>query len=108
MPGFHSTISKAALAVGILAAGVVMTTQSDAPAPDAKAFTACMRSHNLPDFPEVSFSSEGLVNLDIEGERVDALSEKYGAAVKACESLLPADARLPAAPEAPSAPSLPS
>ena len=45
--------------------------------------------------------------LQINGDRVDALSEKYGAAVKACETLLPAGTRLPHAPAAPAAPPLP-
>jgi hypothetical protein len=63
-----------------------------------------MRSHGLPDFPEVTVSSDGLVNLDIRGERVDVRSERYGAAVKACQSLLPTGTRLPGAPAAPAAP----
>ncbi|GAA4233361.1 hypothetical protein FHR32_000616 [Streptosporangium album] len=67
-----------------------------------------MRSHGLPDFPEVTVSSDGLINLDIKGDRVDAFSREYGAAVKACESMLPVGAGLPGAPVAPSAPSLPS
>ena len=71
---------------------------------DAKAFTDCMRSRGLPDFPEVAVSSDGLINLEIKGERVDVLSAKYGAAVKACESLLPTGAQLPGAPASPVAP----
>ncbi|MEV4370381.1 hypothetical protein AB0J71_25160 [Nonomuraea sp. NPDC049637] len=38
---------------------------------------------------------------------MDALSATYGAAVRACESLLPRGARLPAAPQAPAAPAAP-
>ncbi len=71
------------------------------------AFTACMRAHDLPGFPDVTFSSDGLVNLDIRGEKVDGSSRIYGAAVDACEPLLPAGSRLPGAPSAPSAPSAP-
>jgi hypothetical protein len=63
-----------------------------------------MRAHDLPDFPEVTVPSDGLVNFEIDGERVDAASEKYGAAVQACESLLPAGVRLPGAPGAAPAP----
>jgi hypothetical protein len=74
---------------------------------DGRAFTACMRSHGLPGFPEVTFSPEGLINLEIKGERVDVLSGTYGAALRACESLLPARSWLPALPQAPSAPPLP-
>jgi hypothetical protein len=78
-----------------------------APTEDGRAFTACMRSHGLPGFPEVTFSPEGLINLEIKGERVDVLSGTYGAALRACESLLPARSWLPALPQAPSAPPLP-
>ncbi|MFD2349844.1 hypothetical protein ACFSTC_11455 [Nonomuraea ferruginea] len=67
-----------------------------------------MRAHGLPGFPEVALSSAGLVNLDIKGERVDVLSGKYGAAVEACEPLLPVGSRLPGAPTAPTAPPFPS
>ncbi|MBB6547556.1 hypothetical protein [Nonomuraea rubra] len=98
-------IRKMVLAGVVLAAGLSWIPSADAaPAGDGgKAFTACMRSHGLPGFPEVTFSSEGLINLRIEGERVDVLSEKYGAALRACESLLPAHSRLPVPPSAPSA-----
>ncbi|GIH89430.1 hypothetical protein Psi01_00600 [Planobispora siamensis] len=73
---------------------------------DGKAFAACMRSHGLPEFPEVAFSSDGTVNLTVKGERVDLLSAEYGSAVRACESLLPAGTHLPAPPQAPKAPEL--
>ncbi|MGW5686220.1 hypothetical protein [Nonomuraea sp. NPDC003754] len=109
-----STIRRVVLTVAVLtaafAAGVgwVTTASSAAPADDGRAFTACMRAQGLPGFPEVALSSDGLINFDIRGERVDVLSDKYGAAVRACGSLLPAGSRLPGAPAAPSAPSLPS
>ncbi|MGP3962202.1 hypothetical protein ACTWPT_40045 [Nonomuraea sp. 3N208] len=105
-----STIRRMVLAAAVLAAGMggMAAAADEAPAGNVKEFVACMRSHGLPDFPEVALSSDGLVNLHIKGERVDVLSKKYGAAVKACESLLPAGAWLPNAPAAPAAPSLPS
>jgi hypothetical protein len=104
-----STTRNVILAVAVLAAGVGGIAAPAAPAvEDGKAFTACMRSHGLPGFPEVAVSTDGLINLDIKGDRVDALSEKYGAAVKACEPLLPVGTGLPGAPGAPLAPSLPS
>ncbi|MET9342965.1 hypothetical protein [Nonomuraea sp. NPDC003804] len=110
-----STIRRVVLTVAILtvaafAAGVgwVTTASSAAPADDGRAFTTCMRAQGLPGFPEVALSSDGLINFDIRGERVDVLSEKYGAAVRACGSLLPTGSRLPGAPAAPSAPSPPS
>ncbi|WP_327589957.1 hypothetical protein OHA25_25155 [Nonomuraea sp. NBC_00507] len=110
---FGSTIRRLVLAAAVLVAvtGGRAAASEEAPAGDVTEFTACMRSHGLPDFPEVAFSSDGLVNLHIKGERVDVLSEKYGAAVQACQSVLPAGTRLPkapAAPPAPAAPSLPS
>jgi hypothetical protein len=107
---FGSMISRPALAAAVLVVGIagVAGVSEEAPAGDVKEFAACMRSHGLPDFPEVAVSSDGLVNLHIKGERVDVLSEKYGAAVKACESLLPTGTRLPNAPTAPGAPAAPS
>ncbi|MET9066151.1 hypothetical protein [Streptosporangium sandarakinum] len=117
---FDSTVKRRVLAVAALAAalavvpavlaagkGGVAAASPGNPADGAGRFTACMRSHGLPGFPEVSFSSDGLVNLDIRGERVDAMSRRYGAAVKACEPLLPAGSRSPGAPAAPPAPAPP-
>ncbi|MGV9779046.1 hypothetical protein [Streptosporangium sp. NPDC003464] len=100
-----STIRRMVLAAAVLTAGAggVVAVSAGEPTGNGKEFTACMRSQGLPDFPEVAFSSDGLVNLNIKGERVDVLSEKYGAAVKACEPLLPAGSRLPGAPAAPAA-----
>ncbi|NJP98269.1 hypothetical protein HCN51_54120 [Nonomuraea sp. FMUSA5-5] len=94
-------IRKLLLAGVALAAGLTWLPGAD----DGRAFTACMRSHGLPGFPEVTLSEDGPINLRIDGEPVDVLSEKYGAAVRACEPLLPAGFRLPAAPKAPPAPS---
>ncbi|MFG1685955.1 hypothetical protein ACGFNP_37725 [Nonomuraea sp. NPDC049269] len=106
-----STIRNVILAAAVVAAGVgggaSALSAPDGPGTDAKAFTDCMRSKGLPDFPEVAVSSDGLVNLEINGEHVDVLSVRYGAAVKACESLLPTGTHLPGAPDAPSAPAAP-
>jgi hypothetical protein len=79
-------------------------TADSADAPDTGPFVACMRSHGLPDFPDVTVSAEGLVNFDIKGERADVRSEKYGPALRVCESLLPDSAHWPDAPPAPPAP----
>ncbi len=70
---------------------------------DTRPFVECMRSHGLPDFPEVTVSSDGLVKFDIGGERVDVGSKLYGQALQACQSLLPDGTRMPDAPEAPPA-----
>lgn len=104
-----SMIRKAILAVAVLAtgAGGLAAAPSVVSGGDTTEFTDCMRAHGLPDFPEVAVSADGLVNLTINGERVDVLSKKYGAAVKACEPLLPDGVKLPGAPTAPAAPSPP-
>ncbi|MBP2706897.1 hypothetical protein JOL79_24110 [Microbispora sp. RL4-1S] len=104
----HSTIGRIVLSAAVLATLIAMGTGempaalAGKPSGDGgRAFTVCMRAKGLPDFPDVSFSSDGLVNLTIRGERVDVLSPKYGAAVAACQSLLPAGPRRPGAPVAP-------
>ncbi|MER6505635.1 hypothetical protein ACFYUV_12250 [Nonomuraea sp. NPDC003560] len=105
-----STIRRVALAALVFAAvagGAAASYGESGPGDGGKAFTACVRAHGLPDFPGVTVSEDGLINLSIDGERVDALSATYGAAVRACESLLPRGARLPAAPQAPAAPAAP-
>lgn len=116
-----STIRRAVLAAAIVAVGVgavagtsAFASPSGASDDGGKAFTQCLRSHGLPDFPGVAVSEDGLINLTIKGERVDVLSEKYGKAVAACQSLLPSGATLPdgamllGKPGAPAAPQLPS
>jgi hypothetical protein len=108
----RSTIRAGMVAAVMLAAGMGTgacaaasgTTDDQTSPADTAAFVECMRAHGLPDFPEVTVSTDGLVNLEIDGERVDAASGKYGAAVQACESLLPAGSRLPGAPGAAPAP----
>lgn len=96
-----------AAAVVVLGAGAGWrAAPPSASADDGQAFSACMRSHGLPGFPDVAVSTDGLVNLDLRGDRVDVLSETYGEAVQACASLLPEGAGLPGAPTAPSAPAV--
>lgn len=102
-------VAGPAIVLGAVAAvAVIATTPTTVGGTrSGAAFTACMRAHGLPGFPDVTFSSDGLVNLDIRGEKVDGSSRVYGAAVDACAPLLPAGSRLPGAPSAPSAPSAP-
>ncbi|MEU5861043.1 hypothetical protein ABZ815_07730 [Nonomuraea sp. NPDC047529] len=105
-----STVRRVVLAALVFAAvagGAAASYGEAGPDDGGKAFTSCVRAHGLPDFPGVTVSEDGLVNLSIGGERVDALSEKYGAAVKACGSLLPEGAGLPGKPQAPAAPEAP-
>jgi hypothetical protein len=70
----------------------------------AEAFTACMRSHGVPDFPGITISADGQVQL--LGGGVNPISESYRDAVDACEHLLPEGSRLPSDPE-PQAPADP-
>jgi hypothetical protein len=67
------------------------------PAQEAKArkqaleFSACMRAHGLPNFPDPTFSN-GRVSIGIKGKRgsgVDPSSPKFQAAQKACQDKLP-------------------
>lgn len=57
----------------------------------ALAFSACMRSHGVPSFPDPSFSG-GHVQLSIKGGSgtgIDPRSPKFQAAQKACQGKLP-------------------
>ncbi len=59
----------------------------------ALAFSACMRKHGLPDFPDPQFLSGGRVALKISaGSGIDPQSEQFQAAQQACQSLLPGKA----------------
>jgi hypothetical protein len=54
-------------------------------------FSACMRSHGVPNFPDPTFSGGG-VGITIHGGRgtgLDPQSPKFQAAQKACQGILP-------------------
>lgn len=102
-----ATLVVTGLGVSACARSTPGTVESPSTGVDVRPFVECMRSHDLPDFPEVTVSADGLVNFDIRGERVDTDSKVYGAALRACQSLLPSGARLPGAPDAPPAPDAP-
>ena len=95
-------------AVGLaLLAGPVMPSPATASNP-AEDFTACMRAHGVPDFPGVTITADGALQLR-EGGRIDPISAAYRDAASACADRLPAGTTLPrppsiAAPTAPSAP----
>jgi hypothetical protein len=56
----------------------------------ALAFSACMRAHGLPNFPDPQFPSGGGVSIRINpSSGVDPRSPQFQAARKACGSLLP-------------------
>jgi hypothetical protein len=53
-------------------------------------FSACMRSHGLPNFPDPKFSGGGAkLTLDGKGGGLNPNSPVFQAAQKACESVLP-------------------
>jgi hypothetical protein len=68
----------------------------------AEQFTACMRSHGEPDFPGITISSNGTIQIDSSSVDIDLFSAQYQKAADACESLLPSGSGLPQAPKAPS------
>lgn len=72
----------------------------------AEAFTTCMRSHGVPEFPGITISANGQIQL--KGGSINPISTTYQSAAKACVSLLPAGSTLPAEPQppAPAAPDL--
>jgi hypothetical protein len=99
-----AVVLSAGMGLGACASGAPEGAGGQTSVVDTAPFVECMRAHDLPDFPDVTVSSDGLVNFEIDGERVDTASERYGAALKACEILLPRGSRLPGAPGAPAAP----
>jgi hypothetical protein len=55
-------------------------------------FSACMRSHGLPDFPDPTVSSDGGLQLSLGDKRSSSLnpdSPVFQTAQKACQSLMP-------------------
>lgn len=90
------------------AASTTSTTSTNSdPDRDADTFTACMRSHGVPDFPGVTIAADGTVRL--KGGNVKPVSAAYRAAARTCASSLPAGSELPndPAPPAPDAVRLP-
>jgi hypothetical protein len=69
--------------------------KSLSPAQQAKAqeqmlkFSACMRSHGLPSFPDPKFSGGGIQLQIRKGSGLDPSSPVFQAAQKACEKLMP-------------------
>lgn len=79
----------------------VASTSSGAPQDDGGAFTTCMRSHGLSDFPGVTIADDGTLSLIAGGSDVNLMSARYRAAADECASLLPEGSPLPATPQAP-------
>jgi hypothetical protein len=63
----------------------------------ALAFSACMRSHGVPNFPDPQFSSGGRVTMKLTagsgGSGIDPSSPQFQAAQKACQKDLPGKAQ---------------
>lgn len=73
----------------------------------AEAFTTCMRSHGVSDFPGITISADGQIQL--KSGSFNPFSATYQAAANACASLLPAGSALPNEPQlsAPATPTVP-
>ncbi|MEU4392708.1 hypothetical protein [Kribbella sp. NPDC023855] len=72
----------------------------------AKAFTACMRQNGVPDFPGVTVTANGTLQL-VPGTNINPISKTYQAAARKCASTLPSGTTLPAEPSLPT-PSVPA
>jgi hypothetical protein len=59
-------------------------------------FAGCMRSHQVPNFPDPVVSN-GSISWNLGGGSLDTRSPTYQAAQRACQSLLPAGAAVPGA-----------
>jgi hypothetical protein len=65
-------------------------TSGASKAEDVTRFSACMRSHGVPAFPDPKASSGGGMNLTIgPGSGIDPSSPQFRAAQKTCQKLLP-------------------
>jgi hypothetical protein len=74
--------------------------QSAAMQAQALKFSACMRSHGVPDFPDPKFEGDG-VQLQIKrGSGIDPQSTQFQAAQKACQGDLPGPKNAPGAAQA--------
>lgn len=76
-------------------------TATTAPDGGGEAFTRCMRSKGLPDFPRATVDADGRVFLDLNGRRFDPFSREYRRALQACRSHLPDPIGLPGKPVPP-------
>ena len=70
-------------------------------------FTACMRAHGLPDFPDSTITPDGRLQLEPGGQTVDPFDADYRAVLAVCADRLPAGTDLPAEPQPPVPPQPP-
>ncbi len=104
-----TTLRRVILVTALIATTAGLTSVPAAAPPDDGdvTFTACMRAHGHPGFPQVAVSADGLVNFDIRGESIHLGSPKYGPAFSSCERYLPRGGALPGGPPAPPTPPVP-
>jgi hypothetical protein len=67
-------------------------------------FTACMRAHGLPDFPDTTITSDGRLQLEPGAGALDPFSSEHRTAMATCADELPAGTDLPAPPHPPAPP----
>jgi hypothetical protein len=80
---------------------------STTPSQAAELFTTCMRANGQPDFPGITISPGGSIELDSGGAAVDPLSSAYRTAFDACDHYLPKNTHPTPSPAPPQRP-LPS
>jgi len=61
----------------------------------AQAFTDCMRSNGVPNFPGITIADGGQIRLVPSEEGVNPLADEYRTAAEACADLLPDGSTLP-------------
>ncbi|MGP4110037.1 hypothetical protein ACTWP5_03855 [Streptomyces sp. 4N509B] len=107
----HARIRRMLLLAAAACATAVTTQVAGAaePAADrtdqAAEFTDCVRDHGVADFPGVTVSADGQIQLadGDSGDGFNVLDRDYREAAQACAGLLPGDAALPGRPATPAA-----
>jgi hypothetical protein len=84
--------------VGTTSSGKSPASSSDKGTGDARAYSACMRSHGVPNFPDPDENGRLLVKGGVDGLRMNTPQAKRAA--EACRKLQPNGGRLTAAQEA--------
>jgi hypothetical protein len=74
----------------------------------AEDFTACMRAHGVPGFPDATITPGGRLLLEEGGAAIDPFDAGYRAALDACADELPAGIDLPEEPQPPRPPEVPA
>jgi hypothetical protein len=93
-------VSTAVAATALMGFAAVSTDPPDG-------FTACMRAHGLPGFPDSTITPDGRLQLEPGARTVDPFDADYRAALAACADRLPVGTDLPAEPQQPVPPQPP-